>query len=107
MHDNSGTIKWASGHPVEEFQRSKHIKVTYHQAREKILGGEIHVEQMSTSEMAADFLTMAMNGDQVTKANARKQLVEVPMAHKTKLVSTRALTKGLPMRSCEKREALR
>ena len=34
--DNSGALKWATGHVAEDFRRSKHIELRYHYVRDQV-----------------------------------------------------------------------
>lgn len=74
FQDNSGAITWSTGHPAEDFRRSKHIELRYHHVREKVASGEVSVKKICTREMAADFLTKTLNSDQLRKANQRVQV---------------------------------
>jgi hypothetical protein len=53
--DNQGAIKLLK-HPIAS-QRSKHIDVLYHFAREKVMSGEVEFVYISTADMVADIFT--------------------------------------------------
>jgi hypothetical protein len=56
--DNQGAIKLVK-HPIAS-QRSKHIDVSHHFARERVLRKEVSFEYCATDRMPADFLTKAL-----------------------------------------------
>jgi hypothetical protein len=56
--DNQGAIKLLK-HPIAS-QRSKHIDVLHHFARERMARKEVDFDYCPTGEMAADFLTKAI-----------------------------------------------
>jgi hypothetical protein len=56
--DNVGTIQLVK-HPIAS-QRSKHVDISHHFVRERVLRKEIWFEYCSTDWMAADFLTKAL-----------------------------------------------
>jgi hypothetical protein len=56
--DNQGAIKLLK-HPIAS-QRSKHIDVLHHFARERVAEKEVEIAYFPTDEMAADFLTKAV-----------------------------------------------
>lgn len=56
--DNQGAVKLTK-HPIAS-QRSKHIDVTHHFVRERVLRKEVTFEYCPTEVMAADFLTKAV-----------------------------------------------
>ena len=66
--DNQGALKLLK-HPMST-QRSKHIDVVHHFARERVLRGEVRFEYCSTYDMAADFLTKAVNRTKFTKCRS-------------------------------------
>lgn len=88
MQDNSGAIRWASGHPAEDFKRSKHVELRYHYIRDKIVNGEIRIEKISSNDMAADFLTKPLGGEQMRIANARVQVVDLRKSNRTDWVKS-------------------
>jgi hypothetical protein len=57
--DNQGALKLLK-HSMST-QRSKHIDVMHHFARERVLKGDVKFEYCSTEDMAADFLTKAVS----------------------------------------------
>lgn len=79
MQNNTCAVRSAAGHPAEDFKRSKYIQVRYHHVKEKTISGGLHVEKIGKCDMAAEFLTKAMNSDQVTKTNAPVHLIDVTM----------------------------
>lgn len=77
MQENANAMKWAPGHPAEDFRKSKHIQLRYHRIREFIRSGEAHMQQISTGQMAADCPTKPLSAQEDKKANDRLQLVYV------------------------------
>jgi hypothetical protein len=61
--DNQSAIRFAK-HPVQH-QRSKHIDVRYHFARQYQKDGAVEVKYLPTTEMVADPLTKATNKDKL------------------------------------------
>lgn len=49
--DETGAMKWATGHIAEEFRRSKHIEVLYHYVREQMTEGTVTVKKVPTKHM--------------------------------------------------------
>jgi hypothetical protein len=58
MGDNTATLKLLSNSITTD--RSKHIDVIHHYARDRALGGEVKFEYVPTTEMVADSLTKAV-----------------------------------------------
>ena len=52
--------------------RTKHVEVHYHFVREKVLRGEIQLEQVKTYDQVADIFTKGLGGPKFEKL--RKQL---------------------------------
>lgn len=63
--DNQGALKLLK-HSMST-QRSKHIDVMHHFARERVLRGDVKFEYCGTEHMAADFLTKAVNPTKFAK----------------------------------------
>ena len=57
--DNQGAIKLLK-HPIAS-QRSKHIDVLYHFAREKVMAGDVEFIYISTTDMVADIFTKPLS----------------------------------------------
>jgi len=57
--DNQGAIKLLK-HPIAS-QRSKHIDVLYHFAREKVMAGDVEFIYISTHDMVADIFTKPLS----------------------------------------------
>ena len=53
-------------------QRAKHIEIDIHFVREKVLRGEIQLEQVKTDDQVADIFTKGLGGSKFEKF--RKQL---------------------------------
>lgn len=66
--DNQGALKLLK-HPMST-QKSKHIDIVHHFARERVLRGEVRFEYCSTENMAADFLTKAVNPTKFAKCRS-------------------------------------
>ena len=66
--DNQGALKLLK-HSMST-QRSKHIDVMHHFARERVLRGEVRFEYCSTEHMAADFLTKAVSPAKFAKCRS-------------------------------------
>ncbi|XP_048491166.1 uncharacterized mitochondrial protein AtMg00810-like [Beta vulgaris subsp. vulgaris] len=68
--DNQSAIRLAEN-PVFH-ARTKHVEVHYHFVREKVLRGEIELEQVNTEDQVADIFTKGLGGPKFEKF--RKQL---------------------------------
>ena len=66
--DNQGALKLLK-HPMST-QRSKHIDVVHHFARERVLWEKSGFEYCSTENMAADFLTKAVTPTKFAKCRS-------------------------------------
>jgi hypothetical protein len=60
LSDNHGAVKLLK-HPIAS-QRSKHIDVLHHFARERVARKKVEFVYFPTGEMAAEFLTKACQG---------------------------------------------
>ncbi|GAQ93484.1 hypothetical protein KFL_015700010 [Klebsormidium nitens] len=58
LSDNQGALQLIK-HPITS-QRSKHIDISHHFVRERVIRGELHYDYCCTSKMPADFLTKAL-----------------------------------------------
>ncbi|GAQ92153.1 hypothetical protein KFL_009340020 [Klebsormidium nitens] len=68
--DNQGALQLIK-HPITS-QRSKHIDISHHFVRERVVRGELKFEYCPTAKMPADFLTKALV---VTKFEECKKLI--------------------------------
>ena len=68
--DNQSAIRLAEN-PVFH-ARTKHVEVHYHFVQEKVLRGEIQLEQVKTDDQVADIFTKGLGGQKFEKF--RKQL---------------------------------
>lgn len=83
MRNISASIKGAPGHLTEDFKRRKHIELEFHHVREKIASGEIMVEKISSSDMAADLHTKLLTSEQIREENDQAELVDVKTMRRT------------------------
>jgi hypothetical protein len=71
--DNQGALKLLK-HPIAS-QRSKHIDVLYHFAREKVMKGDVEFVYCATGDMAADILTKPLNKNKFEMCRAAMGVV--------------------------------
>ena len=69
-YDNKSAIQLAEN-PVFH-ARTKHVEVHYHFLREKVLNGEICMEQINTDQQTADIFTKGLSS--IKFSEFRKQL---------------------------------
>lgn len=74
--DNQGTIRFA--HDGTHNDRSKHIAIRYHFIREKLESGDIKIQYLPTTEMAADVLTKGLGAILYTKFRNMLGVVAIP-----------------------------
>lgn len=77
MQDNTSAMKWAAGHPTEDFCRSKHMELRYHHIREIIQSGELSLQKINTGQMAPDCLTKLLNAQKYKETNDQLQLADI------------------------------
>ena len=71
--DNQGALKLLK-HPIAS-QRSKHIDVLYHFAREKVMLGEVEFVYCATEDMVADIFTKPLNKSKFEMCRAKLGVV--------------------------------
>jgi hypothetical protein len=71
--DNQAAIKLL-GNPITS-ERSKHISVLHHYARDRVALGEVRFEYIPTKQMVADCLTKALMPAQLTACSEGMGLI--------------------------------
>lgn len=71
--DNQGALKLLK-HPIAS-QRSKHIDVLYHFAREKVMKGDVEFVYCATENMVADILTKPLSKNKFEMCRAAMGVV--------------------------------
>lgn len=71
MQNNSGTMRRASGHPVEHLKMNKHVEDRYHSIREKIGRRESGIKNVFFTMNAADLFTKVLGVGQIKSEDSR------------------------------------